>query len=552
MGSDKTAFPTLSEAQLETLAGYGERWQTEAGQVLFRVGDPTYRFIVIVSGQVAVVERLDDEENVIAESGANSFLGELNMLTNQAVYLTAVVREAGEVIAITPARLRDIIATEPELSDLILGAFIARRGLIVARSSAFLRLIGPSYSSETLRLREFVVRNRLSHQWLEPSEEVARALLERFDLSAEDAPFIIWQDREVLTNPSLGELAKTIGLDLQVSNERTFDLIVAGAGPAGLAASVYGASEGLSTVTVEAIATGGQAGTSSKIENYLGFPAGLSGAELSSRAEVQALKFGARITVPRRAQRLSREGDCYTLTLDDGSTLRGRSVVIATGARYRKLDVPLLEDFEGAGIYYAATDIEARLCKGDEVIVVGGGNSAGQAAVFLSRHASRVHVMIRGADLAKNMSRYLLSRIESVSNIEVHHHTEITELRGDKRLSSVTVENNQTHEKSRLDVSGVFTFIGALPHTEWLEGTLALDEKGFVLSGEDVGDNRALFETSLPDVFAVGDVRSDSVKRVASAVGEGSIVVRFVHDALEAQRDQEALDQQEKGSNYVT
>ncbi len=537
MGSEKTAFPTLNDTQIQTLESYGEVWQTKERQLLFEVGDPTYRFIVILSGKVAVVERLGDEENVVAESGANSFLGELNMLTNQAVYLTAVVREAGEVIAITPAALRDIIATEPELSDLILGAFIARRERIVARSSAFLRLIGPDYSGETLRLREFMVRNRLSHRWLEPSEEAAQALLKRFDLSAEDAPFIVWQDREVLKNPSLSELAQTIGLDLKVTDGTTFDLIVVGAGPAGLAASVYGASEGLSTVTVESIATGGQAGTSSKIENYLGFPAGLSGAELASRAEVQALKFGARITVPRSAQRLEREGDCYSVTLDDGSTLEGRSVVIATGARYRKLNVPRLEAFEGAGIYYAATDIEARLCRGDEVIVVGGGNSAGQAAVFLSRHAKKVHVMIRGDDLGKSMSRYLLSRIETIANIEVHHHTEIVELHGaedsgGERFTGVTVENNQTDERSRLNVSGVFTFIGAVPYTEWLDGTLERDEKGFVLTGEGVDDAKALFETSLPGVFAVGDVRSNSVKRVASAVGEGSIVVRFIHDAL--------------------
>ncbi len=539
MGSE-TAFPTLDDAQIETLRGYGELWQTEQGQTLFEVGDPTYRFIVILSGKVAVVERLGDEENVIAESEVRSFLGELNMLTNQAVYLTAVVREAGEVIAIPPAALRDIIASEPELSDLILGAFIARRELIVARSSAFLRLIGPEYSGETLHLREFMVRNRLSHRWLEPHEEDAQDLLARFNVSAEDAPIIIWQDREVLTNPSLSELAQTIGLDLQVTDGH-FDLIVVGAGPAGLAASVYGASEGLSTVAVESIATGGQAGTSSKIENYLGFPAGLSGAELASRAEVQALKFGARITVPRSAQRLRREGECYAVTLDDDSTLTGRSVVIATGARYRKLGVPRLDEFEGVGVYYAATDIEARLCKGDEVIVVGGGNSAGQAAVFLSRHAARVHVMIRGDDLGKSMSRYLLSRIETLSNIEVHYHTEIAELHGGEghgRLTGVTVKNNQNGERSRVDVSGVFTFIGAIPYTEWLDGTLALDEKGFVLTGEDAEretENRSLLETTLPGVFAVGDVRSGSVKRVASAVGEGSIVVRFIHDALEAQ-----------------
>lgn len=463
------------------------------------------------------------------------------MLTGQAVYLAAVVREAGQVLMIRPETLREIVASFPGLGELILNAFIARRALLRTRASDGLRIIGPRLSQDTLRLREFAARNQLPHTWLELDTAEATSLLDRFSVSPAQAPLVIWQDRDVLGNPSALELARLIGLDLSVPADTTFDLVVVGAGPGGLAASVYGASEGLSTVTVEAIATGGQAGTSSRIENYLGFPAGLSGAELASRAEVQALKFGARITVPRRAVRLAREGNCYALTLDDGATMRGRSVVVATGARYGKLYVPRLEQFEGAGVYYAATEIEAQGCRGDAVIVVGGGNSAGQAAVFLSATARVVHLMIRGGDLGKSMSRYLLSRIETIPNIHVHPHTEIRELLGETQLRAVITEDNRTGDRRTLEASAVFTFVGATPYTDWLRRTLELDPKGFVLTGRDlppvgtyreVGREPSLLETSLPGVFAVGDVRSGSVKRVASAVGEGSIVVRFIFERI--------------------
>lgn len=538
---EQTAFPTLSTDQISQLQAFGEVRVTRAGDVLFREGDPNYHFIVILGGEVAIVARPEAAADAVAVHGPGRFLGELNMLTGQAVYLAAVVREAGRVLMITPEKLREVIATVPGLSELILNAFIARRTLLLARASAGLKIVGSRYSQDTLRLREFAARNQLPHSWLDMDDAEATELLERFEVSEEDTPVAIWQDRDLLKNPTTLELAKHIGLDLNVPAEQTFDLIVVGAGPGGLAASVYGASEGLSTVTVEAIATGGQAGTSSRIENYLGFPAGLSGAELSSRAEVQALKFGARITVPRRAVNLKREEDCYTLTLDDGGYIRGRSVIVATGARYGKLNVPRLEVFEGAGVYYAATEIEARLCRDEAVIVVGGGNSAGQAAVYLSQGARTVHLMIRGGDLGKSMSRYLLSRIEAIPNIEVHLYTEIRELLGEDRLTGVVTLNNRSDERGVLEAGAVFTFIGATPYTEWLQGTLELDARGFVLTGRDLQDAEAyreqrreplLLETSLPGVFAVGDVRSGSVKRVASAVGEGSIVVRFIYQVL--------------------
>lgn len=538
---EQIAFPTLSAEQIAQLQTYGEVQETQPGGVLFQEGDLDYHFVVILKGEVAVVARREDVTSPIAVHGPGRFLGELNMLTGQAVYLTAVVRKAGQVLMIRPETLREIVASSPAFSELILNAFIARRALLQTRASEGLRIVGPRYSQDTLRLREFAARNQLPHTWLELGTAEATSLLDRFSVSPAQAPLVIWQDRDVLANPSALEFARLIGLDLSVPADTTFDLVVVGAGPGGLAASVYGASEGLSTVTVEAIATGGQAGTSSRIENYLGFPAGLSGAELSSRAEVQALKFGARITVPRRAVRLGREGDCYALTLDDSATVRGRSVVVATGARYGKLNVPRLEQFEGAGVYYAATEIEAQGCRGDAVIVVGGGNSAGQAAVFLSATSRVVHLMIRSGDLGKSMSRYLLSRIETIPNIHVHLHTEIRELLGETRLRAVITEDNRSGDTGTLEASAVFTFVGATPYTDWLRGTLELDPKGFVLTGRDlppvgayreVGREPSLLETSLPGVFAVGDVRSGSVKRVASAVGEGSIVVRFIFERI--------------------
>jgi thioredoxin reductase (NADPH) len=541
------AFPTLTGDQIAYLERYGEVRDTEAGQVLFTEGDRSYDFIVILEGEVEIADNFGGKRRTIAVHGAGRFLGEMNMLTGQSVYLSAVVREGGEVLAIPLDNLKRIITEEPTLSDTILKAFIARRSVLM-RAGTGLRIIGSRHSRDALRLREFAVRNRLPHDWIELEEdgERAGALLERFGVPPRETPVAIWLDEtNVMKNPSNAELARTIGLDVDTSRELMYDLIVVGAGPAGLAAAVYGASEGLATLNLEAVALGGQAGTSSRIENYLGFPAGLSGSELASRALVQADKFGARTAVPQEAVGLRREDGHYRLALSEGGEVAGRSVIVATGARYRRLEVPRLERFEGASIHYAATEAEAQMCQGNEVAVVGGGNSAGQAAVFLAGRVARVYLIIRGGDLRKSMSRYLIDRIERTDNIELLAHTRVRELLGDEALDGLVAENNRSGERRTLGARALFVFIGAEANTGWLQKTIELDESGFVPTGRAMDgsalDARArdglsrepfLLESSLPGVFAAGDVRSDSIKRVASAVGEGSMAVRFVHQYL--------------------
>ncbi len=538
-----SAFPTLTDDQIEFLRRYGEVRKIEPGQVLFREGDRSYDFIVILEGEAEIVDNFGGEARTIAVHGARRFLGELNMLTGQAVYLSAVVRKGGEVLAIPPDNLKEIITEEPTLSDMILKAFLMRRSVLM-RAGTGLRIVGSRRSREALRLREFAVRNRLPHAWIELEEDAgAEALLKKFGVEPSETPVAIWQGDTVLKNPSNAELARAIGLDVDTSSEQTYDLLVVGAGPAGLAAAVYGASEGLSTLTLEAVSLGGQAGTSSRIENYLGFPAGLSGSELAGRAMVQADKFGARATVPKEATGLEKKNGCYTISLSEGGEVRGRSVIVATGARYRRLDVPRLGEFEGVSVHYAATEAEAQMCAGDEVAVVGGGNSAGQAAVFLAGRTRKVYLIIRGGDLGKSMSRYLVDRVGRTENIELLANIEIRELLGEGApLEGVVVEDNRSGRRHTLGVRALFVFIGADANTGWLRNTLQLDEKGFVHTGraledsEFVGSGRNrqpyLFETGLPGVFAVGDVRSGSIKRVASAVGEGSMAVRLVHQHL--------------------
>jgi thioredoxin reductase (NADPH) len=544
-GIQSSAFPTLAEDQIEFLRRYGEVRKIEPGQVLFREGDRSYDFIVILEGEVEIVDTFEGEARTIAVHGAGRFLGEMNMLTGQSVYLSAAMRESGEVLAIPPENLKEVITEEPTLSDIILKAFLARRSVLM-RVGTGLRMVGSRRSKDALRLREFAVRNRLPHAWIEMEEdEGAEALLERFGVQPQETPVAIWLGEKVLKNPSNAELARTIGLDVDTSREQMYEIIVVGAGPAGLAAAVYGASEGLATLSLEAVALGGQAGTSSRIENYLGFPAGLSGAELASRALVQADKFGARTTVPQEAVGLRRENNHYRVTLSEGGEVAGRSVIVATGARYRRLGIPRLERFEGVSVHYAATEAEAQMCRGNEVAVVGGGNSAGQAAVFLADRVAKVYLLIRGDDLGKSMSRYLIDRIERTDNIELLSHIGVRELVGDGALEEVVVEDNRSGERRTLGARALFVFIGAEANTGWLKGTIALDERGFVPTGRAL-DRSALnsqawnglsrepfmLESSLPGVFAVGDVRSGSVKRVASAVGEGSMAVRFVHQYL--------------------
>ena len=541
------AFPTLTGDQIEYLKRYGEVRETEAGQVLFTEGDRSYDFIVILGGEVEIAENFEGEPRTIAVHPAGRFLGEMNMLTGQSVYLSAVVREGGEVLAISPKRLKEVMTEEPALSDTILKAFIARRSVLM-RAGTGLRIVGSRHSRDALRLREFAVRNRLPHEWIELEEdrERAGAVLERFGVQPQEMPVAIWLDeKNVLKNPSNAELARAIGLDVDTSREQVYDLIVVGAGPAGLAAAVYGASEGLATLSLEAVALGGQAGTSSRIENYLGFPAGLSGSELAGRALVQADKFGARTAVPQEAVGLSREDGHYSVALSGGGEVAGRSVIVATGARYRRPEIPHLERFEGVSVHYAATEAEAQMCRGNEVAVVGGGNSAGQAAVFLAGRVARVYLLIRGGDLGKSMSRYLIDRIERTDTIELLVHSGVRELLGDGALDGLIAEDNRSGERRTIGARAVFVFIGAEANTGWLQKTIELDESGFVPTGRVLDgsalDARArdglsrepfLLESSLPGVFAAGDVRSGSVKRVASAVGEGSMAVRFVHQYL--------------------
>ena len=534
----------MSEGQVSLLKRYGEVRNAEPGQTLFQEGDTHYDFIVVLEGLVNIVENFGGEARTIATHGAGRFLGEMNMLTGQAVYLSAVMEEGGAVLAISPKDLKEIVTEESDLSDIILKAFLARRQVLMNVGTG-LRIVGSRYSRDALRLREFAVRNRLPHAWLDLEEENgADAVLREFGVEHSETPVAIWHGR-ALKNPTNAEVARTIGLDVDNSGGRTYDLVVVGAGPAGLAATVYGASEGLSTLNLESVALGGQAGTSSRIENYLGFPAGLSGSELASRAMVQADKFGARTTVPQEACVLEKEDGCYKIRLSEGGEVRGSSVIVASGARYRRPDVPRLEEFEGLSVHYAATEAEAQMCAGEEVAVVGGGNSAGQAAVFLAGRTRKVYLLIRGDNLGKSMSRYLVDRVEATENIELLANTEIRELLGDGSLGGVVVGNNQTGERETLGTRAVFVFIGADANTGWLEGTLQLDDKGFVLTGTNLdrplldeilwpeGSRQPLlFETSLPGVFTVGDVRSGSIKRVASAVGEGSMAVRLVHQHL--------------------
>ncbi len=527
------AFPRLTTDQIELMRPFGTEQPTAAGDVLFEIGDLEYPMVVVLTGRVRVVDRSFGANHLIGESGPGEFVGELGLLTGQTVFLACEVMEAGVVLCIPPGKVRKLIRTVPEIADLIVTAFAARRERLMETAAATLKLVGPRDSGPALVLREFLDRNRIPHRWMDRDDpHVAGWLTDRPRSGA-----MVWaivRGNEVLDNPTSQELARAMGLELAFHQEHPADLLVVGTGPAGMSTAVYGASEGLETLALDDVAIGGQAGTSSRIENYLGFPNGISGGALAFKVQVQAIKFGARITVPRCAKRLERDGDGFVLSLDDGKQLRGRSVVIATGARYRRLDLPRQEDFEGSGLFYAATDLEARLCEGQAVVVVGGGNSAGQAAMFLARSAARVYLLYRGDRLGASMSQYLLSRLEYSPRVEIRTGTRVRELRGDRRLESIVVASHG-REPEEIPTGAMFVMIGADPCTGWLRGMVDLDDRGFVLTGQLTGPGespRSQFETSVPGVFAVGDVRSGSVKRVASAVGEGSVVVSAIHGYL--------------------
>ncbi|HEV7826689.1 MAG TPA: FAD-dependent oxidoreductase [Mycobacteriales bacterium] len=539
------AYPRLTDAQLAELERYGERRPTTEGEVLIREGEHAPAFYVITGGEVAVVDGYGtSRERTLGVHGPGRFLGELALVIGQPAFITSVVREAGEVLAVPPECLHDVAVRDARLGDLIMRAYLARREMLISLGAG-LRIIGSRFSPDTRRLRDFAARNRLPHRWLDLERDPsAEALLDELGIRPDETPVVVWSGTKVLRNPDNADLAREIGLPVPADLDIDADLLVVGAGPAGLAAAVYGASEGLTTVALDGVAPGGQAATSSRIENYLGFPAGISGAELAERAIVQAEKFGARISVPGEAVGLDQEEGYHVVRLADGRSLRGRTVLVVTGARYRRLDVPGMERLEEASVYYAATEIEAHQCAPDPVAVVGGGNSAGQAALFLADHVAHVYLLIREDALTANMSHYLADRIEKNPKIEVRPHTELRELRGDRVLEQLVVTDTRTREESTLDVRSLFVFIGATPHARWLGDQVALDERGFVLTGpeaaqngvarewEDLGRQPFFLETSRPGVFAAGDVRSGSIKRMASAVGEGSMAVRLVHEYL--------------------
>nr|WP_254431593.1 FAD-dependent oxidoreductase [Gordonia rubripertincta] len=538
------AYPRLTDGQVATLEVGGTRRSVHTGEVLITEGAPSRDFFVILSGRVAVIDEGDNdgERRVLRVHGPGRFLGELGLLEGQMAFFTAEVIEDGEVIVVPAARVRELVAHDQILSDLILRAYLLRRHLLIGLESGF-RIIGSCYSPDTLRLREFAMRNRLPHRWIDlEQDQRAEQLLRSLDVAPEDTPVVIWHGERVLRNPTNTELARIVGLAVPDASQDVFDLVVVGAGPAGLAASVYGASDGLSTVTLESMAAGGQASTSSRIENYLGFPAGVSGSELAERAVIQAGKFGARVLVSAEVTGFESEGGNHVLRLADGGAVRGRAVVLATGARYRKLTIPGIEALEGTSVYYAATHQEARRCATDPVGIVGGGNSAGQATVFLAEQVSHVHLVIRGDDLGKSMSRYLVDQIEQHPRVTVHRSTEVREVRGDKYLEELVVQDNRTGAQDTIQARALFVFIGATPQTAWLADAIALDDHGFVLTGKDAvhihrdghrstsAEPSRTLETSRPGLFAAGDVRRSSVKRVASAVGEGAMAVRQIHE----------------------
>ena len=542
MADETEAIPTLEEADVALVGALGVRRPVEVGEYLYREGDTTYDFFVLVSAEVDIVVSADGDENQIAHHGPGRFLGELNMLTGLRVFVSARVVKAGEVVVLPRHQLRPLMATNPRLGDTILAAFVARRTLLLTGAAPSIRVIGSRFSPESLRIREFLTRIRVPHEWLDPDHDPhVEGLLNGFGISTHELPVVI-ATGSVLRRPTPGELASYLGLTVESLPERCFDLVVVGGGPAGLAAAVYGASEGLRTLGVETMAPGGQAGTSSRIENYLGFPMGISGSELTERAVIQAEKFGANLTVPCTAVSLRNQAGHLVVGLSDGTDVAGRAVIAATGAAYRRLDASRLSDFEGNGVYYAATELEARACGTAPVVVVGGGNSAGQAAIFLSQGGCRVTLVIRGPDLGRSMSRYLLERIEANRRVDLRTLTQVTALDGDETLSAVHLKGPEGD--TVVPCVGLFSFIGADPSSGWLSGCAAVDDRGFVVTdlsltepqlGPDwltLGRGPLPFETSHPGLFAVGDLRSGSTKRVAAAVGEGSAAVRSVHQYL--------------------
>jgi thioredoxin reductase (NADPH) len=538
----RVAFPKLSYAQIQRIAAIARERTLADGELLWAVGERAASFYAVLDGAVDIRQPLPGgETRLVVQHGTGGFTGDVDLLSSKAAAVTGIASGSTRALEVCPETLKKLVVSDPEISDVILAAFIARRRLLLAENHGEITLIGSRYSPQLYALREFLERNSRPFSWIDADNDpAAHQLIESFQLSVDEMPAVVTFDGEVCRNPSVAKLANELGLS-DLGADEIYDMAIVGGGPAGLAAAVYGGSEGLKAIVLDAHAPGGQAGTSSKIENYLGFPMGISGAELAQNALVQAEKFGVRFATPRRVGRLIHDGAVYRLELDDGEYLKTRTVVAASGVRYRRLQAENAERFESRGIYFAATRMEAELCSHEEVAIIGGGNSAGQAAVFLAQTARQVHILIRSGDLEHSMSRYLINRIADLPNVQLHTRAEIYRFLGADRLERIQVRNNQTGAISDLPVSHVFVFIGAVANTDWLQGVVELDRNGFVYTGDTFNDDQlnashwseaerpSSFETNAKGIFAVGDVRCGSTKRVASAVGEGSVVVQFVH-----------------------
>jgi len=532
-------FPKLNDAQMARVAAFGEQRQARPGEILFERGDAHHSVFVVLEGSIELVGISSAGEAVVAVLGSGMFTGEVSQLSGRRSLVRCRAREASALLEIGRANLRRIMQTDAGLGEIFLRAFMLRRVYLISHSVGDAVLIGSSHSGDTLRLREFLTRNGHPHTYLDVERDPdIQTVLDHFEIRVADIPVLICRGDLVLRNPSNSQAAACFGLNAGINEGEVYDLIVVGAGPSGLAAAVYGASEGLNVLVVESDAPGGQAGTSSRIENYLGFPAGISGQDLARRAFVQAERFGAQIAVARTARGLKCERTPYTVELDDGGSVQGHSIIVAAGAQYRKLDLPNLAQFEGVGIYYGATQVEGQLCGGEEVAIVGGGNSAGQAAVFLAGITKHVYLLVRRPGLAETMSRYLISRIEASPTITLETRTEVVALEGDEHLERIRWRNAETGKTEIHEIRHLFVMTGANPNTSWLGGCLALDAQQFIRTGPDLGGDwhlhrpPYLLETSVPRVFAVGDIRAGSLKRVAAAVGDGSMAVQFVHRLL--------------------
>ena len=538
-------FPTLTAAQQKRIAAHGVQRHVEAGETLVEADAKLNKFFLVLSGHLNIVRASATAEEIVAVVEAGMFTGELNVLSGRRGLVRVQAGEPSELIEIDREDLLSLVQTDSELSDILMTAFILRRLELIARGVGNVVLVGSSHSLDTLRIKEFLTRNGHPYSYIDLERDAdVQDMLDRFHVAVDDLPVLICRGEVALRNPANRQIANCLGFNDAIDQDQIRDLVIVGAGPAGLAAAVYGASEGLGVLVLESNSPGGQAGSSSKIENYLGFPTGITGQELAGRAYTQAQKFGAQVLIAKDAKRLACDRKPYVIEIDNGQRIPARAVVIATGAQYRKLPLENLSQFEGAGVYYGATHLEAQLCGGEEVIVVGGGNSAGQAAVFLSQTARQVYLLVRSSGLAETMSRYLIRRIEDNSTIVLHKNTEIIALEGSDRLERVSWRNDESGIVETHNIGHVFSMTGALPNSSWLDGCLALDAQGFIKTGSDLSREdlagaewplaRApyLLETSLPGVFAVGDVRGGNIKRVASAVGEGSIAISFVHRFL--------------------